>query len=201
MIGRPARTRADRSSRRVTDVLGAIILGLSFGSVYALLSVGLVLTYRTTGIFNLAFGPQAFLVGRGLLRHARHAPLADVRWRCCSRSVIVVAAGRLLLDRVLVPLPAHRERDGQARLGARPVRRAPADRVPVVRPEHRSRTRSASCPNGSHHVQPVPQRVRQPRRPRDHRDHGVVGVRRRSRCCCATPRSVCACARSSRARA
>ena len=46
----------------MTDVLGAIILGLSFGSVYALLSVGLVLTYRTTGIFNLAFGPVAFLV-------------------------------------------------------------------------------------------------------------------------------------------
>lgn len=46
----------------MTDFLGAVILGLSFGSIYALLSVGLVLTYRTTGIFNLAFGPIAFLV-------------------------------------------------------------------------------------------------------------------------------------------
>lgn len=45
----------------MTDVLGAVIRGLSFGSVYALLAVGLVLTFRTTGIFNLAFGPQAFL--------------------------------------------------------------------------------------------------------------------------------------------
>ena len=45
----------------MTDVLGAVIRGLSFGSVYALLAVGLVLTYRTTGVFNLAFGPQAFL--------------------------------------------------------------------------------------------------------------------------------------------
>jgi branched-subunit amino acid ABC-type transport system permease component len=44
----------------VTDVLGAVIRGLSFGSVYALLALGLVLTYRTTGVFNLAFGPQAF---------------------------------------------------------------------------------------------------------------------------------------------
>ena len=42
----------------MTDLLGAIILGLSFGSVYALLSVGLVLTYRTTGIFNLALVPS-----------------------------------------------------------------------------------------------------------------------------------------------
>ena len=44
----------------MTDVLGAVIRGLSFGSVYALLAVGLVLTFRTTGVFNLAFGPQAF---------------------------------------------------------------------------------------------------------------------------------------------
>lgn len=47
----------------MSDVLASLIEGLSFGSVYALLAVGLVLTYRTTGIFNLAFGPQAFLAG------------------------------------------------------------------------------------------------------------------------------------------
>ncbi|HWS46760.1 MAG TPA: branched-chain amino acid ABC transporter permease, partial [Acidimicrobiia bacterium] len=45
----------------MADVLSAVLRGLSFGSVYALLAVGLVLTYRTTGVFNLAFGPQAFL--------------------------------------------------------------------------------------------------------------------------------------------
>jgi branched-chain amino acid transport system permease protein len=45
----------------MTDVLDAVIRGLSFGSVFALLAVSLVLTYRTTGVFNLAFGPQAFL--------------------------------------------------------------------------------------------------------------------------------------------
>jgi branched-subunit amino acid ABC-type transport system permease component len=43
------------------DVIGSILRGASFGSVYALLAVGLVLAYRTTGVFNLAFGPQAFL--------------------------------------------------------------------------------------------------------------------------------------------
>ena len=45
----------------MTDVLDSVIRGLSFGSVFALLAVSLVLTYRTTGVFNLAFGPQAFL--------------------------------------------------------------------------------------------------------------------------------------------
>lgn len=42
------------------DFLASVLRGLSFGSVYALLAVGLVVTYRTTGVFNLAFGPQAF---------------------------------------------------------------------------------------------------------------------------------------------
>jgi len=46
----------------VSDFVGALILGLSFGSVFALLSLGLVLTYRTTGVFNLAFGPLAFFI-------------------------------------------------------------------------------------------------------------------------------------------
>ena len=44
----------------MSGVFGAVIDGLSFGSVYSLLAVGLVLTYCTTGVFNLAFGPQAF---------------------------------------------------------------------------------------------------------------------------------------------
>jgi len=45
----------------VADLVAAVLRGLSFGSVYALLAVGLVLAFRTTGVFNLAFGPQAFL--------------------------------------------------------------------------------------------------------------------------------------------
>jgi branched-subunit amino acid ABC-type transport system permease component len=45
-----------------SDFVGALILGLAFGSVFALLALGLVLTYRTTGVFNLAFGPLAFFI-------------------------------------------------------------------------------------------------------------------------------------------
>jgi branched-chain amino acid transport system permease protein len=43
-----------------SDFVAALLRGISFGGVYALLAVGLVVTYRTTGVFNLAFGPQAF---------------------------------------------------------------------------------------------------------------------------------------------
>ena len=108
----------------MTDVLDAVIRGLSFGSVYALLAVSLVLTYRTTGIFNLAFGPQAFLVGRGLLRHARHASLADAgRARVLGRDRRRRSSG-ILLDRGLFRFLRTRERDDEARVGARLVRRA-----------------------------------------------------------------------------
>jgi branched-subunit amino acid ABC-type transport system permease component len=43
------------------EFVASVVRGLTFGSVYALLAIGLVLAYRTTGVFNLAFGPQAFL--------------------------------------------------------------------------------------------------------------------------------------------
>ena len=45
------------------EILSAVFRGLTFGSIYALLAVGLVLTYKTAGVFNLAFGAQAFVAG------------------------------------------------------------------------------------------------------------------------------------------
>jgi branched-chain amino acid transport system permease protein len=44
-------------------LLGAIIDGIAFGCVYALLAVGLTLAYKTSGVFNIAFGVQAFASG------------------------------------------------------------------------------------------------------------------------------------------
>jgi len=44
----------------VEDLLRYILQGVPIGCVYALVAVGLVLTYRTTGVFNLAFSGQAF---------------------------------------------------------------------------------------------------------------------------------------------
>jgi branched-subunit amino acid ABC-type transport system permease component len=45
----------------VSDLVNYIILGIPFGCVFALVAVGLVLTYKTSGVFNLAFGAQAFV--------------------------------------------------------------------------------------------------------------------------------------------
>ena len=40
--------------------LGYLLPGIPYGCDFALMAVGLVITFRTTGVFNLAFGAQAF---------------------------------------------------------------------------------------------------------------------------------------------
>lgn len=45
----------------MTDFLRFVISGFPLGCVYALVAAGLVLTHRTAGVFNLAFGAQAFV--------------------------------------------------------------------------------------------------------------------------------------------
>jgi branched-subunit amino acid ABC-type transport system permease component len=44
----------------VTDLVGYVIRGIPFGCVFALMAVGLTLTYKTSGVFNLAFAAQAY---------------------------------------------------------------------------------------------------------------------------------------------
>ncbi len=45
----------------MTELLSFVIRGFPIGCVFALMAVGLVLTYKTSGVFNLAFGAQAFV--------------------------------------------------------------------------------------------------------------------------------------------
>jgi branched-subunit amino acid ABC-type transport system permease component len=44
-----------------TDLFRAVLQGAPPGAVYALVALGFVLTYKTSGVFNLAFGAQAFV--------------------------------------------------------------------------------------------------------------------------------------------
>jgi branched-chain amino acid transport system permease protein len=44
----------------VENFLGFAIPGIPFGCTYAMVAVGLVLTYQATGVFNFAFGAQAY---------------------------------------------------------------------------------------------------------------------------------------------
>src|SRR3954447_16475552 len=44
-----------------TDLFRALLQGLPPGAVYGLVALGFVLTYKTSGVFNLAFGAQAYV--------------------------------------------------------------------------------------------------------------------------------------------
>ena len=55
-----------------SDVLRALLQGAPPGTVYALVALGFVLAYKTSGVFNLAFGAQAY-VSAAMYFHARVA--------------------------------------------------------------------------------------------------------------------------------
>jgi branched-subunit amino acid ABC-type transport system permease component len=74
--------------------------GIPYGCVFALMAVGLVLTYRATGVFNLAFGAQAYVSAYAFDRLvvAQHWP----KWAAFVVSVGIIApALGLLFDRLL----------------------------------------------------------------------------------------------------
>jgi branched-chain amino acid transport system permease protein len=73
---------------------------MTFGSIYGLLAVGLVLTFKTSGVFNLAYGAQAFLSAAVYydthIRHGWPIPFALI-----LAVVIVAPLGGFILDRLL----------------------------------------------------------------------------------------------------
>jgi branched-chain amino acid transport system permease protein len=84
----------------VTDLVDYVIRGIPFGCVFALLGIGLVLTYKTSGVFNLAFGAQAF-VSAAVFYNA----VVNHDWPLLPAFVLAVLIVSplvgLLLDRVL----------------------------------------------------------------------------------------------------
>ena len=47
----------------MSDLLPFVVIGITFGSVYAIAGMGLVLTYKTSGVFNFAHGSIAAIAG------------------------------------------------------------------------------------------------------------------------------------------
>ena len=60
----------------MTQFLPFVIVGLAAGSLYGLAGIGLVLTYKTSGIFNFAHGTIAALMAFAFydLRQRNHIP-------------------------------------------------------------------------------------------------------------------------------
>src|SRR5215510_11638012 len=75
------------SAGRVAELLPFVVAGLVTGSVYGLAAVGLVLTYKTSGIFNFAYGAiaavSAFVFYWMWQRHG-------IDWRICAVVCVLV---------------------------------------------------------------------------------------------------------------
>src|SRR5262249_35748441 len=57
-----AATSCMRNHIKMSDFLPFVVIGLTVGSVYALAATGLVLTFKTSRIFNFAYGSFAAVV-------------------------------------------------------------------------------------------------------------------------------------------
>ncbi|MGH9028266.1 MAG: ABC transporter permease [Acidimicrobiales bacterium] len=84
----------------MSNFLNYAIPGVPTGCEYALLAVGLVLTFRATGVFNLAFGAQAFVgaFAYDLLNRYSNWP----QWAALIVAVLMISpALGLMMDRFL----------------------------------------------------------------------------------------------------
>jgi branched-subunit amino acid ABC-type transport system permease component len=82
------------------DIFRAVLQGLPPGTVFALVALGFVLTYKTSGVFNFAFGAQAY-VSAAMFFQAREVWGWGI-WPSLILSVFVLApAIGLLLDRLI----------------------------------------------------------------------------------------------------
>lgn len=84
----------------MSTFLGYLLPGVPYGCDFALMAVGLVIAFRTTGVFNLAFGAQAFVAAFvfDVLVRSQGLPV----WVSFVVSVIVLSpVTGLVLDRYL----------------------------------------------------------------------------------------------------
>jgi branched-subunit amino acid ABC-type transport system permease component len=84
----------------VTDFLKYAVQGVPIGCVFGLLAVGLVLNYKTSGVFNLAFAAQAY-VSAAVFYVTRHTHEWPLLWAALLSIVVVGPLIGLLLDRTL----------------------------------------------------------------------------------------------------
>jgi branched-chain amino acid transport system permease protein len=83
----------------VTEFLSFAILGVPYGCVFGLMAIGLVLTYQTSGVFNLAFGAQAYAAA---LVFYKASAAGWPKWLCFVVAVLVVSpALGVTMDRLL----------------------------------------------------------------------------------------------------
>jgi branched-chain amino acid transport system permease protein len=83
-----------------TDVFRAVLQGAPPGTVYALIALGFVLAYKTSGVFNLAFGAQAYVSAVAYFKTHTEWGWGIVPSLLVSVVLLAPAIG-LLLDRLI----------------------------------------------------------------------------------------------------
>lgn len=82
------------------NFIGGLTDGIAYGSVYALLAIGLVLAYKTSGVFNIAFGVQAYASG-ALFYVMRTRHDVNVLFAFFVSVILLAPLIGILLDRLL----------------------------------------------------------------------------------------------------
>ncbi|MFZ6003307.1 MAG: ABC transporter permease [Actinomycetota bacterium] len=82
------------------DILRALLQGTPPGTVFALIALGFVLTYKTSGVFNLAFGAQAY-VSAAMYFQARTEWGWSIPVALVVSVVLLAPALGLLLERLI----------------------------------------------------------------------------------------------------
>ncbi len=99
-MSRPGPGETAKRGGPVSQFIGFAIPGVPYGCTFAIVAVGLVLTYQATGVFNFAFGAQAYMSAYAFTRLVQSAGLPV--WLAFILSVVILApAFGLVLDRLL----------------------------------------------------------------------------------------------------
>ena len=165
---RPVRAHRGQSSV-VSEFLPFIVIGLTTGAVYGLAGTGLVLTYKTSGIFNFAYGAiAAMAVFVFYYLHSQHG----MPWPWAAVLVLFVLSPIEGLGLELLG-PHPRTGDGHPQGGGdrRAVAHRGGGRHPLVR------QRQCQLPPLLRH-QHHPLLGRQRRLGPDHRGHRLAGGHR-----------------------
>ena len=82
------------------DLARGVLQGLPPGSAYALIAIGFVLAYKTSGVFNLAFGAQAY-VSAAMYFHARNEWGWSNLWAFVLAVLVLAPLIGLALERLI----------------------------------------------------------------------------------------------------
>src|SRR5207302_1964022 len=98
----PAPRPAEREGRGgMREYLPFLVIGLASGSIYAIAAMGLVVTYKTSGVFNFAHGAVGMIAT--FIFYSLRVDAGVPTWLAAALAILVVAPLiGVVIDRVLL---------------------------------------------------------------------------------------------------